>query len=76
MSEFHAQTASKFSIDDCQYNSIGKFKAQKRYSTTPFLDCKQLWFPKMTYFGQCLQFSTFNLDQKETDVGKKEIQMS
>ena len=30
----------------------------------------------MTYFGQCLQFSTFNLDQKETDVGKKEIQMS
>ena len=31
MSEFHAQTASKFSIDDCQYNSIGKLKAQKRY---------------------------------------------
>ena len=43
---------------------------------TFFKDCKQLWYPKMTYFGQCLQFSTFNLDQKESDVGKKEIQMS
>ena len=82
MSEFHALTAATFSIDDCQYNSIGKNGPVDSgpwipdYGINVFKDCKQLWYPKMTYFGQCLQFSTFNLDQKESDVGKKEIQMS
>ena len=61
MDEFHNETASTFTIEDCQFGPN---------------DCRDLWYPQMTYFGKCLQFSTFNVDREWLNLGRKEIQMS
>ena len=40
------------------------------------VDCRGLWEPQMTYFGKCMQFSTFQIGEELLELGKKEIQMS
>ena len=54
-------TASNFNIEYCQFGPM---------------DCKLLWTPKMTYFGRCLEFSSFDLGPQLAKLGKREIQMS
>ena len=61
MDVFHNQTAATFGIEYCQFGPM---------------DCKHLWMPIMTYFGRCLQFSSFELGKQLAAFGKREIQMS